>query len=159
MTDDTVVASMQPLTKARLHAKVMRGWVRGIDRHGKGAWADRIDCSVQALDKQLAGSLPTLETIDRAIDAELTVMDDYFAAKGKRLVDAEAVCDVDDMSLLIARVLVMIQEAEHPGGPGGRSVTHTEYLDGEKLMRELHGASSRWLERCSHIRTPREVAA
>ncbi|WP_128082273.1 hypothetical protein [Sphingomonas sp. Ant20] len=122
MTGPTVVANAERLTKAQLHAKVMRGWARGIDRHGKGTFADRIECSIQALDKQLAGSLPTLETIDRAMDAEPSVLDDYFEAKGKRLVDKEAVCDADDCGLLIARVLVMLNEAEHPNGPGGRAI-------------------------------------
>lgn len=154
MVDPTVVAAPQRLTKAQLHAKVMRGWSRGIDRLGKGAFADQIDCSVQALDKQLAGSLPTFETIDHAMDVEPTVLDDYFSAKGKRLVDKDAVCNSDDVSLLIARVLVMIQEAEHPDGPGGRTIVPQEYIAGEKLMRDLHGASARWLERCSDIRSP-----
>jgi hypothetical protein len=159
MTGPTVVAALQRLTKQQLHAKVMRGWARGIDRHGKGTFADRIECSIQALDKQLAGSLPTLETIDRAMDAEPSVLDDYFEAKGKRLVDKEAVCDVDDCGLLIARVLVMLNEAEHPNGPGGRTIVPQEYLAGEKLMRDLHAASARWLQRCTEIRQPLSAVA
>ncbi|MBD8733919.1 hypothetical protein [Sphingomonas sp. CFBP 13706] len=159
MTGPTVVAALQRLTKQQLHAKVMRGWARGIDRHGKGTFADRIECSIQALDKQLAGSLPTLETIDRAMDAEPSVLDDYFEAKGKRLVDKEAVCDADDCGLLIARVLVMLNEAEHPNGPGGRAIVPQEYLAGEKLMRDLHAASARWIQRCTEIRQPLSVVA
>jgi hypothetical protein len=159
MTGPTVVANAERLTKAQLHAKVMRGWARGIDRHGKGTFADRIECSIQALDKQLAGSLPTLETIDRAMDAEPSVLDDYFEAKGKRLVDKEAVCDADDCGLLIARVLVMLNEAEHPNGPGGRAIVPQEYLAGEKLMRDLHAASARWIQRCTEIRQPLSAVA
>jgi len=159
MTGPTVVAALQRLTKQQLHAKVMRGWARGIDRHGKGTFADRIECSIQALDKQLAGSLPTLETIDRAMDAEPSVLDDYFEAKGKRLVDKEAVCDADDCGLLIARVLVMLNEAEHPNGPGGRAIVPQEYLAGEKLMRDLHAASARWIQRCTEIRQPLSAVA
>jgi hypothetical protein len=159
MTGPTVVAALQRLTKQQLHAKVMRGWARGIDRHGKGTFADRIECSIQALDKQLAGSLPTLETIDRAMDAEPSVLDDYFEAKGKRLVDKEAVCDADDCGLLIARVLVMLNEAEHPNGPGGRTIVPQEYLAGEKLMRDLHTASARWIQRCTEIRQPLSAVA
>ena len=159
MTGPTVVAALQRLTKQQLHAKVMRGWARGIDRHGKGTFADRIECSIQALDKQLAGSLPTLETIDRAMDAEPSVLDDYFEAKGKRLVDKEAVCDADDCGLLIARVLVMLNEAEHPNGPGGRAIVPQEYLAGEKLMRDLHAVSARWIQRCTEIRQPLSAVA
>lgn len=159
MTDDTVVRETTLLSKPQVHAKLMRGWARGIDRHGKGTWADKIGVSAPALDKQLSGSMPGFDVIDAALDAEPTVLDDYIAAKGKRLVDKDAVCDVDDMGLLLARVLVMLNEAEHPDGPGGRAIVPQEYLNGEKLMRDLHGASSRWLEKCAEIRRPRGVAA
>lgn len=158
MTGPTVVAKSEQISKPRLHAKIMRGWARAIDRMGKGAFADAIECSAQALDKQLAGSMPSLETLDRALAAEPTILDDWLAARGKRLVDQDATCDVDDMSLLIARVMVMIQEAEHPEGPGGRTIVPQEYLGGEKIIRELHAVTGQWLERCSAIRRPREVA-
>lgn len=148
----TVVSKPERLTKPALHAKVMRGWARAIDKHGKGAFADMLEISTVALDKQLAGSMPTLEVIDRALDVEESVLDDWLKAKGKRIVDAGAVCDVDDFSLLITRVLLMIQEAEHPDGPGGRTVVPQEYLGGEKLIRDLHAATGRWLERCDEIR-------
>lgn len=158
MSDPTVVVAPQRLTKAQLHAKLMLGWARGIDRHGRGAWMDAIEVSSEGLRKQLDGSMPSLEAIDRALDAEPTVLDDYLSAKGKRIVDRDAVCDVDDMGLLLSRVLVMLNEAEHPDGPGGRAIVPQEYLAGEKLMRDLHAASSRWLEKCADIRRPREVA-
>lgn len=158
---DTVVGKAPPLSKLQLHAKLMCGWSRGISRHGKGGFADKLEISGPALDKQLSGSMPTFEVIDRAIDHEPSVLDDYFREKGKRLVDADAVCDVDDMGLLLARVLVMINEAEHPDGPGGRKVVPQEYLAGEAMMRELNAASARWLEKCDQIRgdnRPRAVA-
>lgn len=159
MTEQTVARVTIPLTKQRLHAKIMRGFSRAIDNLGKGAFLDAIDCTSEGLRKQMNGSMPSLETIDKALDAEATVLDDWLRAKGKRLVDKDAVCDVDDMGLLLSRVLVMLNEAEHPEGPGGRAIVPQEYLAGERLMRELHGASSRWLERCAEIRRPREVAA
>jgi hypothetical protein len=153
MTEPTVVAEPKRLTKPQLHAKLMRGWARGIDSLGKGGFADALESSTQALDKQLAGSMPTLEMIDRALDAEPTVLDDWFNWRGKRLVDKNAACDVDNMSLMIARVLVMLQEAEHPEGPGGRTIVPQEYLAGEALMREMHAASGRWIDKCTEIRT------
>lgn len=155
----TVVPKTEQLTKACLHAKIMRGWARAIDKHGKGRFADLLDISTVALDKQLSGSMPSFEVIDRALTVEETILDDWFRAKKKRLVDENAVCDVDDFSLLITRVLLMIQEAEHPEGPGGRTIVPQEYLAGEVLIRELHGATGKWLERCADIRRPREVAA
>lgn len=155
MTSPTVVAKTERLSKAALHAKIMRGIARGIDNHsGKGRFADAIDLSTQALDKQLQGSMPSVEVLDRVMDVEPTVLDDWLRAKGKRLVDEDAICDVDDCSLLIARVLVMLNEAEHPAGPGGRTIVPQEYLAGEKLMRDLHAASARWLHQCTEIRKP-----
>ncbi len=160
MTGPTVVAKAERLTKAQLHAKIMRGVARGIDNAGgKGRFADAVDLSTQAIDKQLQGSMPSIEVLDRVMDIEPTVLDDWLRAKGKRLVDEDAVCDADDCGLLIARVLVMLNEAEHPNGPGGRTIVPQEYLAGEKLMRDLHGASARWLQRCTEIRRPLSAVA
>ncbi len=159
MVDQTVVAATQRLSKQQLHAKVMRGWNRIIDKIGKGTFADRLGCSSVAIDKQLVGSMPGLEMIDAAFAIDSTVLDDWLKHHGVRLVTNDAVCDVDDLGLLMARVLVMIQEAEHPDSPGGRQIIHTEYLNGERIMREIHTASGRWIDRCSEIRKPREVAA
>lgn len=155
VTDETVVSNTDPLPKHRLHALVMAGWNRAIAARGKGRFADDIDCSLPGLDKQLTGSLPGLEAIDRALCVEDSVLDDWLGFRGKKLVDKNAVCDVDDLGLLMARVLVMIQEAEHPDGPGGRAITHTEYLNGESLMRQLQAATGKWVERCDRIRAPR----
>lgn len=157
MADTTVVPNTEPLSKQRLHAKLMAGWNRAINTLGKGKFADDIDCTVTGLNKQLAGSMPDLEAIDRALCVEPTVLDDWLAYRGKRLVDENAVCDTDDLGLLMARVLVMLSEAEHPDGPGGRTITHTEYLGGEALMRQLHSSSGRWINRCNELRRPREV--
>lgn len=156
--DETVVRKCSKLSKPELHAEILKGWARGISRHGgQGAFADKLEISTTALGKHLTGSLPCFETLDKALDAEPTVLDDYLKRKGKRLVDEDAVCDVDDMGLLLARVLVMIQEAEHPNGPGGRTVVPQEFLAGESIMRDLNAASARWLEKCSEIRRPRAV--
>ncbi|MBI0474241.1 hypothetical protein D9601_02530 [Sphingomonas sp. MA1305] len=137
----------------------MRGWARAIDKRGKGRFADDIGCSGTGLDKQLSGSLPSLESIDKALCVEPTVLDDWLAFRGMRVVAEDAICDVDDMQLLISRVLVMIAEAEHPDGPGGRTIVPQEYIAGEALIRQLHSATGRWLERCASIRRPREVRA
>lgn len=153
----TVVAKAKSLTKPQLHAFVMLGWARGIARLGKGAFADKIEVTGAGLDKQLAGSMPSFEAIDKAFDADETVLDDWFAAKGKRLVDREATCDTDDASLLITRLLLMMQEAEHPDSPGGRRIIHSELLAMEKLIRELNGASGNWLAQIDALRKPHVV--
>jgi len=155
---DTVVAKPERLTRERLHSKIMRGFSRAIDIHGRGTFLDQIDLSRQALDKQLSGSMPNVEVLDRAMDVEPSILDDWMRAKGKRIVDENAVCDSDDLGLLLARVQLMLQEAEHPDGPGGRSVVPQEYLAGEKVVAELHALTGRWLQRCVEIRRPRVAA-
>ena len=158
MADQTVVANRATIAKPRLHAKLMQGWNRIIDKMGKGAFADALGCSTVAIDKQLTGSMPGFDLIDAAFCIDPSVLDDWLQHRGMRLCAIDAACDADDMGLLMARVLVLIQEAEHPDSPGGRSITHTEYLNGEKLMRQLHAATGRWVDRCTDIRRPREVA-
>lgn len=156
--DVTVVAKAQRLTKPRLHALLMEGWSRAIVKLGKGKFADAVEISGTALDKQLTGSMPGFDIIDKAFDACPTVLDEYFRAKGKRLVDEEAVCDTDDASVIIARLMLWLQEAEHPNSPGGRRVVHTELAQAETLIRQLHGATGNWLVQIEAMRRPREVA-
>lgn len=158
MSDETVVSETTPLPSPQLHAKLMRGWGRIIDRMGKGAFADKIQCGVPGLNKQLTGSMPSFEVIDRAFAFDKHVLDDWLAAHKMRAVAANAVCDIDDMQLVLARALVMLNEAEHPDGPGGRAITHQEYLAGEAMMRELQAASANWLQKCTNIRRPTSVA-
>lgn len=156
--DQSVVSANRRLNKPQVHAHLMEGWARAIANLGKGKFADALEISTVALDKQLAGSMPGFEIIDKAMDACPTVLDEYARAKGKRLVDENAVCDTDDASLLIARLLVKLQEAEHPESPGGRSVVHSELLGMEDLIRQLNGATSNWLHQIEQLRRPRSVA-
>lgn len=153
---ETVVGRDAPLTKLALHALVMTGWARAIKRLGKGRFADALDISGPGLDKQLSGSMPTLEMIDRALCVEPSVLDDWLSERGKRLVDEDAVCDADDASVLIARLQLWFSEATHPASPGGRAIVHTELLDAELMIRQLHKATGDWLET---IRQHRGVAA
>lgn len=155
----TVVPRNSSLTKPQVHALLMEGWARGIAKMGKGRFADAIEITGPALDKQLTGSMPGFDCIDRALDACPTVLDEYFTAKGKRIVEREAVCDTDNASLLIARLLVKLQEAEHPDSPGGRNVVHSELLGMELLFRELHGQTGSWLAKIDELRRPRAVNA
>lgn len=158
MLHRTVVGEKRPLSKPRLHALLMEGWSRAIVKLGKGAFADKIGVSAPALDKQLTGSMPGFDVIDAALDVCPTVLDEYLREKGLRLVDQEAVCDTDDASLLIARLLVKLQEAEHPDSPGGRAVIHTELFDMEALIRQLHGQTGNWINQIETLRRPRSVA-
>lgn len=154
--NNPVVGEQRPIPKPQLHALIMLGWARAVAKHGKGGFADALESSTQALDKQFAGSMPSLEMIDRALCADDTVLDDWLKARGKRLVDSDAVCDVDDASVLIARLMLWFQEATHPDSPGGRAIVHTELLDAELMIRRLHQATGNWI---SAINTHREKVA
>jgi hypothetical protein len=133
----TFVPKASRLTKPELHAKVMRGWSRAIDRLGKGAFADALEISGAGLDKQLAGSLPGFDLIDRAFDCEPSVLDDWADTKGLRLVPKDAVCDTDDVSILVSRLLNKLIEAQHPDSPGGRRIVPPEVFGMEELLREV----------------------
>lgn len=153
MTDTANSRSQsQQLTKPELHSLVMAGWQRGIIHHGKGGWADKLEISSTALDKQLTGSMPGMECIDKALDHEPTVLDDYMTRKGKKIVDEDAPTNAAELMLLVARVNLKLAEYSHPDSPAGVETAHSEYLDGEALMRDLHAASGRWIERCNQIR-------
>jgi hypothetical protein len=149
----SVVGQRRPLTKGELHAKLMIGWARAVATcGGKAAFAERMDMTSEALRKQSNGSFPGLDMIDRAFDIEPTVLDDWLLAKGKRVVDEGAVCDTDDASILVARLMLWLQEVQHPDSPGGRSIVHTELIPAEQLIRQLHGATGNWLARISELR-------
>lgn len=150
---NTVVGETTKLSKPRVHSLLMQGWARAIAKNGKGNFADGIEISVPALDKQLTGSMPGFDVIDRAFDLCPTVLDEYLTAKGKRVVDAEAVCDTDDASVLIAKLMLWLQEAQHPESPGGRRIVHTELVNAEKIIRQLHGATGNWLARIGELRS------
>jgi hypothetical protein len=154
-----VVRKCSKISKPQLHDLLMIGWQRAIAKFGKGAFAEALDISTVALDKQLAKSMPAFETIVDAYSFDEDVLRDVLDELGVRIVPKEAACDTDDLNVLLARALVKINEALHPDSPGGRAVVHTEYLDGEEVMRQIHSASGAWLQACADIRRPREVAA
>lgn len=155
----TIVRNTAKIGKSRLHDVLMIGWARMIARHGKSEFADELGVTTAAIDKQLQGTMPGFDLIvDACGMGEGDVLSEVCDALGVRIVPKEAACDTDDFNLLLARALVTINEAMHPDSPGGRTVTHTEYLDGEEVMRALHKASGDWLQACADIRKPRSVA-
>lgn len=141
---ETVVGKHMPLSKPRLHALVMTGWARAVAGMGKGKFADALETSTQALDKQFAGSMPSLEMIDRALCVDDTILDDWLAERGKRLVDKDAVCDVDDASVMIARLMLWLQESSSHNA--ARSIPHPKLLDAEVMIRRVNQVTSSWIE-------------
>lgn len=154
----TVVRKCSKIGKARLHDLLMIGWSRAIAKFGKGPFAEALDISTVAVDKHLSGSMPGFEAIVDAYSIDDDVLNEVLSELGVRVVPKDATCDSDDLKLLLARVMLKIQEAEHPDSPGGRAIVHQEYLDCEANMRALHKMSGDWLEVCAQIRRPREVA-
>lgn len=155
---NTVVGEIEPLSKQQLHAKVMLGWSRAIANLGKGAFADKLDITVPGLDKQLAGSMPGFDLIDKALDLEPSLLEDWLSHKKKRLVDIDAICSTDDIGLVMARLLAWFHEASHPNSPGGVAIVHSEKLAAEPLMRQLHCEIGKFLEEIAGMRRPRAVA-
>jgi hypothetical protein len=149
---DTVVAAPQRLTKQQLHAKLMRGWSRAIDNHGRGVFMDALDISSQGLTKQVGGSMPDFEMIDRAFDLEPTVIDDWLKSKGVRIVDRDAVCDSDDLCVLVSRLLHKLIAAEHPDSPGGRRIVPSEIFDMEKDLADLVRKATGLLDKAAAYR-------
>jgi hypothetical protein len=154
----TIVRNCSKISKSSLHDLLMIGWARSIAKFGKGAFAEELDISTAAVDKQLSGSMPDFTSIVDVYGFDSEVLDEILDKLGVRIVPKEAACDVDDLNVLLARALVKINEATHPDGPGGRTITHTEYLDGELVMRSIHKASGAWVERCAVIRGDRAAA-
>lgn len=157
-TRQPVVRKCSKITKPQLHDLLMIGWQRAVSKFGKGAFAEALEISTVAVDKQLAGSMPDFATIVEAYAHDDEILNDILDTLGVRIVPKEAACDTDDLNLLLARALVKINEATHPDGPGGRNITHSEYLDGELVMRALHKTSGAWVERCAVIRGDRAAA-
>lgn len=157
-----VLPSKPDVNEAKFHNAMIRGLSRAADALGSlKALAFVMDISTKQLGNIMAGASTDPKRLwDAHIAApDADVMNDIAELYGKRLVDKNATCDTDNLNVLLARVLLMVNEATHPDSPGGRAIVHTEYLDGETLMRQVHTMSANWLEQCAQIRRPRGVAA
>jgi hypothetical protein len=124
---------------------------------GTGALADKMDLTTPGLNKVLTGGSTHPKRLWDLLAHDPTVLDDIASEYGVKIVDKSAVCDVDDAGVLITRVLLWLQEATHPEGPGGRSIIHTELIEAERLIRELHSATSSWIDEIDELRRPRVV--
>lgn len=133
-----VSSKRRPLSKADLHAKLMTGWSRAVATcGGQGGFLDRMDIVRPTLTGHFSGSFPSFELIDRAYDIDQSILDDWLAEKGARIVDRDAVCDTDDVSVLVSRLLNKLVEAQHPDSPGGRRIVGPEILAMDDLLREV----------------------
>jgi len=158
---DTVVSKVTPPSEQEFHALMVAGLARAaVNLGGQGALADKMDMTSAGLKKIFNGGMTSPKRLfDMLLDDRTsTVLDDIAARYGRRFVDKEAVCNTDDAGLLLARLLVWVQEAQHPDSPGGRNIVHTELAPVEAQMRELHGALGNWISQIDEVRKPRAVA-
>ncbi|SNT15873.1 hypothetical protein SAMN06295912_15014 [Sphingomonas laterariae] len=154
----SVVPETSSVGEDQFHGAMLAGLGRAERKVGLKVLAFVMDMTPKGLRNLFAGSAPHPKRLWDALYADKTALDDIADLYGRRVVDKTAVCDTDDLKVLIARVNLKLQEYAHPDSPAAESTAHCEYLDGEALMRSLHHETGRWLERCSEIRKPRAVA-
>ena len=151
--DETSVPKAQRPTEQEFHARMIAGLARAAVRlGGQGALADKMDITPKGLEKIFKGGATHPKRLFDLLDHDPHVLDDIANGYGVRIVDKEAVCDRDDASVLVARLMLWLQEAQHPDSPGGRNIVHTELLPAELLIRQLHGATGNWLARISDMK-------
>jgi len=148
----TVLPKSTEISEADFLAAQIRGLSRAEKAAGAKALAFMLDITPKQLGNILAGASTHPKRQWDALAADPSALDDIAALYGRRIVDKEAVCDVDDASVLIARLMLWLQEAEHPESPGGRSIVHTELLPAEFMIRQLHAATGNWLEQIKRAR-------
>jgi hypothetical protein len=147
-----VVPETTDVSEAQFMAAMVAGLARAEKNVGTKALAFTMDVTVKQLGNILAGAATHPKRLWDALAADDTAMADIADLYGKRLVAKEAVCDVDDASVLITRLLLWLHEAQHPNSPGGRNIVHTELLPAEFMIRQLHQATGNWLGQISNHR-------
>jgi hypothetical protein len=149
----TVVPEMKDVTEHDFRAAMLAGLARCEKKSSDKALAFVMDITTKQLTNiQDKGATPSAKRLWDAHGAYGTGLEDIAALYGLRLVSKEAVCDVDDASVLIARLLLWLHECQHPESPGGRSVVHTELLPAEFMIRQLHQATGDWLAEIASLR-------
>jgi hypothetical protein len=102
------------LPKHRVSNLLAAGWARVIAKEGKGAFADRLECSENTISNALSGkTTPEFHTALNSLAIDITALDEVFAGYGVRLVPlhAEAANDlamsagvINAMGELVARL-------------------------------------------------------
>lgn len=149
---DNVVPGTVDVTEAEFLGAMVAGLARAEKKVGTRALANQMDVSTKQLGNIMAGASTHPKRLFDVLKSDVTALDDVAKLYGKRLVNKEAVCDVDDASVLITRLLLWLHESQHPDSPGGRNVVHTELLPAEFMIRQLHQATGDWIAQISDIR-------
>jgi len=149
-----VVPETSSVTEDEFHGALAAGLGRAERKVGAKTLAYIMDCTTKQLRNIFGGSVPHPK---RLFDAHVAlpdagVFDDIGELYGCKIVARDGADNLADLTLTLARALVMIREVQHPNSPGGEEVVHSEYLAGEALMREINNAAAAWIERCAVIR-------
>jgi hypothetical protein len=141
-----VVPETTSVTEDEFRAAMLAGLARCEKKSSDKALAYVMDITTKQLGNiKNKGGTPSPKRLWDAHAAHGTGLEDIAALYGMRLVAKEAVCDVDDVSVMIARLLLWLHEAQHPNSPGGRKVVHSELLPAEFMIRQLNQATGDWL--------------
>jgi hypothetical protein len=147
-----VVPETAQISEAQFTAAQLSGLARAEKAVGDKALAYVMDVTTRQLANIMGGASTNPKRLWDALSADGSVLDDIAALYGKRIVSKDAVCDVDDAGLLIARLMAWFAEASHPDSPGGRRIVHTELLPAEFMIRQLHRATGDWLAQIERAR-------
>lgn len=140
-----VLPKTADISEAQFKAAQLAGLARAEKAIGEKGLAYVMDVSTRQLANIMDGGGTSPKRLWDALSADPSTLDDIAALYGRRIVAKEAVCDVDDAGLLIARLMAWFAEASHPDSPGGRRIVHTELLPAEFMIRQLHRATGDWL--------------
>jgi hypothetical protein len=158
-----ITGSVVPETIVVSDAEFRVAMVAGLARAQKKAGGAKplayiMDLSTKMLGRILGGESDT--SPKRLWDAHAatgTGLEDIAELYGLRLVPKDAVCDVDNATLVMSGLLNAILTAEHPDSPGGRAITHSELLGMEDLVRQVHAKTGKMLTQIADHRRPRVV--
>ncbi len=153
-----VVPEMSGVTEDQFHGAMVAGLGRAETKVGSKALAFVMDVTTKQLRNIFGGSAPHPKRLWDARKVCPSALDDIADLYDCKIVSKASACDVDDLKVLIATVNLKLTEYAHPESAAGEKTAHSEFLDGEDLMRELNEATARWLETCRSIRRPRSVA-
>jgi hypothetical protein len=154
---NTVVPETMGVTEEEFHAAWLTGLSRADKNVGRRVLAFVMEITTKQVKNIFDGAATHPKRMWDALAADPTALDDIAEKYGKKIVDRNAVSTVDDAIIVMTRLAAKMAEVIHPDSPGGRAITHCEYLDAEALMREAHAVSGAWLEKCGDIRAPRAV--
>ena len=88
------------LSRQRLSDLVAQDWARIAAKHGKGTFADKIDCDPRSISNALSGAtVPSGEHLINSVGFDPSALESVFAEIGLKVVPLNA-ADTDAMDLL-----------------------------------------------------------